>query len=275
MQSMTFLLKSGEGQKHLVSELDVHVSGSQVFRHRGRREGQPAGRSGELLVGGASPPVGGAGVSLGGGGASPPVGVAGAVAVERVEGGAPVQRVQTVDVEVMTTVEIVVVTLVIVEESEVVVRVTGQVVRVVITISVVTTSVVWGGGGGAGVVVATSDVGGGGGATSVVGGGGGGGVSVTGGGVSVAIVVGGVSPHFGQNVAVEVIVVVVRVSVLVRVKLPVVVVNVKGGHEVTVVTTISVVTRSSDLVVVTGGCVVAEEVRGVVCTLVLDVPGVV
>jgi hypothetical protein len=142
MQSMTFSLKSGEGQKHLVSELELQVAGSQVLRHLGRRDGQPAGSSGLLLVGGASPPLGGTGVSLGGGGASPPVGVAGAVTVERVEGGAPVQRVQTVDVDVMTTVEMVVVTLVKVDESDVVVRVTGQVVKVVITISVVTTSVV-------------------------------------------------------------------------------------------------------------------------------------
>lgn len=51
--------------------------------------------------------------------------------------GAAVQRVQTVDVDVITTVETVFVTLVKVEEPEVWVIVTGQVVRVVMTISVV------------------------------------------------------------------------------------------------------------------------------------------
>jgi hypothetical protein len=59
-----------------------------------------------------------------------------------VEGGCPVQRVQTVAVDVMITVEMVLVTLVTVEEPEVEVRVTGQVVKVVMTISVVTTSVI-------------------------------------------------------------------------------------------------------------------------------------
>ena len=51
--------------------------------------------------------------------------------------GAAVQRVQTVEVDVMTTVETVFVTLVKVDEPEVWVTVTGQVVRVVMTISVV------------------------------------------------------------------------------------------------------------------------------------------
>lgn len=58
------------------------------------------------------------------------------------------QRVQIVEVDVITTVEIVVATLVRVDEPEVVVSVTGQVVSVVMTISVVI-SVVAGGGGGA------------------------------------------------------------------------------------------------------------------------------
>lgn len=80
------------------------------------------------------------------------------VAGVSVDGGAAVQRVQTVEVEVMTTVEIVVVTLVIVEEPCVVVKVTGQVVSVVMTISVVITSV---GGGVGGVVGGTSVDGGG------------------------------------------------------------------------------------------------------------------
>ena len=65
-----------------------------------------------------------------------------------VEGGAAVQRVQTVEVDVMMIVEMVVVTLVKVEEPEVVVSVTGHVVSVVMTISVVI-SVVAGGEGGA------------------------------------------------------------------------------------------------------------------------------
>ena len=51
--------------------------------------------------------------------------------------GAAVQRVQTVDVDVTTTVDTVFVTLVKVEEPEVWVTVIGQVVRVVMRISVV------------------------------------------------------------------------------------------------------------------------------------------
>lgn len=61
-----------------------------------------------------------------------------------------------------------------------------------------------------------------------------------------AIVDGGVSPHTGQKVAVEVIVVVERV-ILMDVMLPLVTVT---GHVVKVVTTISVVTRSDDAGVV-------------------------
>ena len=265
MHSTTLPAKSGLGQKHLVSELDEHPVGSQVLRQRGRISGQ--GTSGALFVGGTS------------GAGEEEAGSAGLEGAEvKVEGGAAVQRVQTVDVDVMTTVEMVVVTLVKVEEPEVLVRVTGHVVSVVITISVVmsvvtggadvgavgrtSVGVVTGGGGGA------WELGGGGGGCSELGGGGGTSEVGGGGGGPVAIVVGGVSPHFGQKVAVEMIVVVEIVEVVwVSVKFPVVVVVVIG-QVVRVVTTISVVTRSS-VFVVTG--VVAGVVSGLLSGVVSGV----
>ena len=170
---MTLPAKSGDGQKQLVSLLDLQVAGSQVLRHLGRISGH--GTSGALLVGGTS-----------GAGGEDEAGSVGWV-VRIVEGGAAVQRVQTVDVEVMITVETVVATLVMVDPAEVVVRVMGHVVRVVMTISVVmsvVTAVVTGGGGATEVEVETagaeedgggaSEVGGGGGGASDEGGGGGG-----------------------------------------------------------------------------------------------------
>ena len=149
MHSTTLPAKSGLGQKHLVSEFEEQPVGSQVLRQRGRISGQ--GTSGTFCVGGAS----GAEEDAGGAG--------GWVAGVSVEGGAAVQRVHTVEVEVMMMVETVVAMLVKVEEPDVVVSVTGQVVSVVMTISVVM-SVVAGGGGGASTSVGVV-VGGGGGGT--------------------------------------------------------------------------------------------------------------
>ena len=94
--------------------------------------------------------------------------------------------------------------------------------------------------------------------------------------------VGGASPHFGQNVAVEVIVVVETVWVI-EVMLPLVMVT---GQVVTVVTTISVVTISElaggDVIPPVGVCGTQEplsidepEEHAVVTPGVDEMPGVV
>ena len=124
-QSCTFAMKSEDGQKQEVSELDSQlVRLSHVFRQLGRTEGQ-----------GADGPEGGGDAGV----VAPVTGVS--VAEEKVDGGGRWQRVQTVDVDVMVIVEIVCVVSVRVSVPVVCVRVTGQVVRVVKTISVVIRSV--------------------------------------------------------------------------------------------------------------------------------------
>lgn len=103
---MTESVKPELGQKQETSLLDLQeVLLSQVLRQRGRRDGAGAFGGGDWFGGGEL--------------------------VLSVVGGMAVHLVQTVAVDVMTTVEIVFVVEMIVELPEVEVMVTGQVVRVV------------------------------------------------------------------------------------------------------------------------------------------------
>lgn len=150
-QACTLAMNSGDGQKQLASLLDLQcgIMPSQVLRQLGRTGGQGAG----ICVCGGE---GGGMVEVdeeldakyddevSGRGAGVVVVLSvkgGSVADDRVDGGGRLQRVQTVDVEVMVTVEMVCVVSVMVSLPVVRVCVMGQVERVVTTISVVITSV--------------------------------------------------------------------------------------------------------------------------------------
>ena len=124
---MTAEVKFEDGQKQLISELELHcgIMGSQVFRHEGRRDGQgalggggPAGgaeddagsKDAEGVPGGGGAAVvivdvPGGGDEFGGPERGGPDGVDGGAWDVRVFGGAAVHLVHTVCVEVTTVVE--------------------------------------------------------------------------------------------------------------------------------------------------------------------------